>query len=124
MLKSFALPSFINFASASRPVSVLKRRAVLPARAVWRQAAAIGLVGLNILLLLSYLIAVNSYASTGYEIKTLQNRLSQLTEESKTMTIKVSEISSMVGVQNDFLSANFVPAGTPQFLQSNQLSQR
>lgn len=82
------------------------------------------LIVFNVLLFISFLSGVNSYSSTGYEIKKLQNRLSYLTEENKKLNLKVAESSSIVTVENEFLDKYFVSAGTPEFLQINQYSQK
>lgn len=85
---------------------------------------AVLLIGINIMLLVSYIYGVNKYAGKGYEIKKLQTQLATLTEENKKISLKISEASSMVSIQNDFLSSNFVAAGTPKFLKETQLTQR
>jgi hypothetical protein len=123
MIKSLSLPGFFNLVTTSKIAPTSKRRPVSSGPMARRKAAGLLLVAANVFLLLSYLTAVNSYASTGFEIKTLQNRLSAETLENKSMSVKYAEASS-VNMQNDFVSANFVSAGTPQFLQDNQFSQR
>ena len=85
---------------------------------------AVLLIGLNVMLLMSYIYGVNKYAGKGYEIKKLQTQLAALTEENKKISLKISEAGSMVSIQSDFLNSNFVAAGTPKFLQATQLTQR
>ncbi|MBI5530530.1 MAG: hypothetical protein HY918_03445 [Candidatus Doudnabacteria bacterium] len=85
---------------------------------------ALSLLAINGMLLFSYIYGVNKYASAGYEIKQNQTKLSVLNEANKKLNVKIAEISSMVTIQNDFLSSNFVPAGTPKFIQTTQLTQR
>lgn len=124
MLKTLALPSFFQFAAPGRQDQALGRKnsQIVPK---WRKIAAMGLIAANVFLLMSYLTAVNSYASTGYQIQTLQKRVSILTEENDSLSVKVAQTSSMISAQNDFAGQNFVSAGTPQFLlQTNQFSQR
>ncbi len=82
------------------------------------------LIALNVFLLMSYLVGVNSNAANGYEIKKLQQRAGQLSEDNKTMSVKVSEISSIVQIQADLANSDFVPVTGAQYLQVNQLSQR
>ncbi len=84
-----------------------------------RARLAFALVAANIVLLFAYVYGVNQFTSQGYEIKTLQNQLANLTSDNKQINLKVSEAASMVSIQNDFLSANYVPAETPKFLQAN-----
>jgi len=77
-------------------------------------------------LLFAYVYGVNQYAAKGYEITQQQNRLKNLNDANKTVNLKISEATSMVAIQSDFLNANFVVAGTPRFLQadSSQFTQR
>lgn len=75
-------------------------------------------------LLFSYLVGVNSYAAKGYEIKKLQTHITQLSEQNEKLNFKVSEASSMVAIQTDFLNTNFVAAGPAKFLQINHFSQK
>ncbi len=80
------------------------------------------LIALNSFLFVSYLVGVNSYSSTGYEIKKLQNRVDSLNEENKKLNLKVTESSSMAQVQDEFINKYFVSVGTPQFLEINPVS--
>lgn len=124
MLRSFVLPNFLNVTAADRPAVMPRRAAVSTRSAAWLKIAGAALVVANIVLLLSYLTAVNNNATKGYEIKKLQTQATQFTDENQKLNVKMSEISSMLSVQTDYLSAHFVPAGTPQFLQLNQLTRR
>ncbi|MFI5205797.1 MAG: hypothetical protein ACHQVK_02560, partial [Candidatus Paceibacterales bacterium] len=87
---------------------------------------AVGLIAANGFFLMSYIYGVNEFAASGYQIKTLQTKLSALNTDNKTINLKVSEASSMVEIQSDFLSSHFVAAGTPRFLlaNSNQFTER
>ncbi len=85
--------------------------------------ASVVFLALNMVMLGSYLAGVNSYAASGYEIKKMQTRLDSLNEENKKLTIKVSEVSSIASVQSNFQNSDYVPAGTPKFLEVNQFSQ-
>lgn len=87
----------------------------------WLAAA---LIAANMVLLMSYIYGVNDFANKGYEIKALQNQLATLTDANKKINLTVSEATSMVSIQSDFLNANFVPAGTPTFLQPMQFTER
>ncbi len=82
------------------------------------------LIGLNVLLLMSYIFGVNKYASKGYEIKKLQSQIATLTEENKKINLKTTEAQSMVSIQSNFLNSNFVAAGTPKFLEATRVTQR
>jgi hypothetical protein len=77
----------------------------------------VALIAVNVFLLMSYIYGANQFTNTGYQISALQTQLGNLNDSNKAITLQVSEASSMVQIQSDFLSANFVPAGTPKFLQ-------
>ena len=124
MDNSSALANFFQIAPVSRRQAVLAKHKTPAKAGVWQKMAIVALVMVNCALFLSYLVSVNNYAASGYEMKQLQVKLSQLSEENNKLNVKASEVSSMITTQNDFLSANFVPAGTPTFLQDNQLTRR
>jgi hypothetical protein len=63
---------------------------------------------------------VNQNASSGYEMKALQNKISVLSEENTKLQMKVSEISSMSAIQTELETLGFVTAETPKFLQTVQ----
>lgn len=112
-----------SFFSISRSAKNKKQAIFISVRPRQFWLAAI-LVALSVFLLMSYLIGVNSYAANGYEIKKLKQRASQISEENKAMSVKVSEISSIVQIQADLANSDFVPVTGAQYLQVNQLSQR
>ena len=116
MLKALALDNFWSPFTAKSKIKVIKKEGVASLR-VWLAA---GLIVANAALLMSYVYGVNEYASQGYQITSLKKQLSELTQSNNKITLQVSEASSMVTIQNDYLSANFVPAGTPKFLQESQ----
>lgn len=92
-----------------------------------RFGLAVALVAANLMLLVAYVYGVNQYANVGYQITSLQTQLQNLNQSNQQINLQVSEAGSMVSIRNDFLSANYVPAGTPKFLvvdQQNQLTQR
>lgn len=72
----------------------------------------------NIVFLGSYIYGVNNYASKGYETKVLLNKVAQLNSNIKNLNLEIATATSMAGIQSDFTAYNFVPAGTPKFLQA------
>lgn len=127
MLSSLTIQNFFGLTSMRQQARVAAlvrsgRPVSQPAR--WRLGAAVVLSVLSAGLLASYLVSVNSYAATGYQIRQMQKQLSDLTEANQKLNIKTAQVSSIVSVQAQALGADFVPAGTPQFLQVNQLSLR
>ncbi len=85
----------------------------------WGFFLAVTLIVASVVLLASYIYGVNAFAQQGYEIESLQKRLKLLNDDNKKINLKVSEASSMVMIQSDFLSSSFVPAGTPKFVEVN-----
>jgi hypothetical protein len=122
MLKTLALHNFFSLSAPSRSAAV--RRAAVAKPAAWQVGTAIGFGIVAVALLGSYLVSVNSYAARGYEIKKLQTQMAQLTEANQRLNVKVAQVSSMVAVQSQLAGADFIPAGTPQFLQVNQMTMR
>jgi len=123
MFKALALEAFwspFSVKTKRQNTKVAKKTDAGTARFV----LAVALIAANVMLLGGYVYGVNKSASSGYEIKALQTQLSSLTEDNKKLGLKVAEASSMVSIQNDFLSSNFVAAGTSKFLQDPQFSQR
>lgn len=119
MFRTLAL--FNPFPTSSRLKAKTQIRSVSPQRTHWW---AVGLIAANAVLLLSYILGVNGYAATGYEIKQMQSSLNQLTDQNKKVSLQVSEISSIVQIQTDLSNSSFVPANSSKFLQINQLSER
>ena len=123
MFKSLTLPLFNP--PQITPVYAKKRasREAVSGSYFWLGAA---LVVINAVMLVSYLSGVNSRSLQGYEIKQLQNKISQLDDQNKSLNLKVAEASSILSIQNDFLNSNFVSMGTPQFLEldGSHLSER
>jgi hypothetical protein len=114
MIKALALENFwaTVFSKAKKQSFVKESHSV-------KYWLSVGLIAANVILLMSYIYGVNDYTNKGYEIKTLQKKLSALTEDNKKINLKVSQATSMVGIQSDFLNANFVAVGTPKFLSVN-----
>jgi len=89
-----------------------------------RLRISVFLMALCAVLLMSYIYGANQFANTGYQISVLQKQLSVLNDSNRTVALRVSQASSMVQIQNDFAAANFVPAGTPKFLQAAHVAER
>jgi hypothetical protein len=86
--------------------------------------ASLSLILTIAFLFINYLFGVNNYASSGYEIKKLQNQFSGLAEENKKLYLKASEASLMLNIQNELSASGYVSAGTPTFLTNNQFTKR
>ena len=122
MIKALALDSFWpDFFSKTKAKALYSRQTQA---AGYEFYLGFGLLLLCGILLMSYIYGVNEYANKGYEIKALQQKLATLNDDNKQINLKISEATSMVAIQSDFLNANFVSAGTPKFLEVTQLTQR
>jgi hypothetical protein len=122
MLKTLTFSNFFSGTQTSG-LQAKKSRIKTQVSSVRLFAAAV-LSGLSVYLLLGYVAEVNSNSSKGYEIKKMQLKFSDLNEQQKKLNFKVAENTSMISIQEGFLSANFVPAETPVFLESTRLTQR
>ena len=90
-----------------------------------RRACVFGLVALNIILLFVYILGVNAYASTGYQIKFLQNNISQLSQENKKLNMQISERASVANLETELSQSGYMAVQSPKFLQTeNQYSQK
>ncbi len=122
MLKTLTLSNF--FSTADTLSQAAKKGRVKSQNHPLRLFAALFLLALNAYLLLGYFVEVNGNSSKGYEIKKMQQQITDLTDAQKKLNLKLAENTSMVSIQEGFLSANFVPAETPVFLESTRLTQR
>ncbi|GEM_PF-2241543 len=76
------------------------------------------------LMLLVYLVQVNSYSTKGFEIKSLEKKISQLKEEQKQLQIQSAELQSFQRIQGDAAVVNMVPVSTISYIQTTALSER
>ncbi len=124
MLKALALDNFWSSLPRRKISGIHTIKKTESRYSIFRFWFSISLIVVNVFLLMSYIYGVNQFANTGYQIAVLQKQLTNLNDSNKAITLQVSEASSMVQIQNDFLSANFVPAGTPKFLRVSQVAER
>jgi hypothetical protein len=125
MLKALALDNFWPSFNARKTSGIHVIKKTESGYSIFRFWFSVSLIAVNVFLLMSYIYGANQFANTGYQIELLQKQLSGLNDGNKAITLQVSEASSMVKIQSDFLAANFVPAGTPKFLQTTpQVAER
>jgi hypothetical protein len=124
MLKALALDNFWPPLSARKTSAIHVIKKTESRYSAFRFWFSVTLIAANAFLLMSYIYGANQFANTGYQIELLQKQLSGLSDSNKAITLQVSEASSMVQIQNDFLAAGFVPAGTPSFLQAPLVAER
>lgn len=112
MLKELSFPAVFS-PGANRTVRTAGLR-----QASWgRKALVLVLSAMNIALLLAYILGVNNYASTGYEIKALQNKISQISQENKKLTLLVSELSSVSNLQAELSQSGYSVVKATTYLQ-------
>ncbi len=108
--------------------SALGRRAghsrIFAAQSPWRLRLAYALVAVNIALVLASIVSVNDYAAGGYVLSELQTNIDKLSEQNKKLMVKSTELGSVVELQENLAASGYVAAGTPQFVQAGQLTQR
>lgn len=125
---SIAFPQVFGFKKQEQRSAQLIKSQVRPLRKNSAQPfmfyAASVLVVLNGLVFFSYLFGVNAAASSGYEIKKLQQQVSGFTEENKKLNLKISEHASIAELQTDFANSGFVPVGQVIYVTTPHYSQK
>jgi hypothetical protein len=82
-----------------------------------------GLILGNVLMLATHVIQANRYAVKGYQITRLRNGIANLQEENKKLSLRLSENTSIVGVQQIMTEQRFVPVTVTEFIKpSSQVS--
>ncbi|MHB8871403.1 MAG: hypothetical protein ACYC5G_03030 [Candidatus Doudnabacteria bacterium] len=76
------------------------------------------------LMLLTYIVQINSFSTKGYEIKSLEKKISSLKEEQKALQIQSAELQSFQRIQGDTSIINMVPVSTIMYIQTTALSER
>lgn len=129
MIKTISLPYFFGSQKTSRyvPAKMLYK----PSQAGFKRNVkplflwtGYILLGLNVVLMFWYLLGVNSYAASGYEINKMQKEVGVLTEQNQKLTLEYSEKSSLISMQSNLINSQFVPVVSAQYIQVNQLTKR
>ena len=118
MFKALALDNFLLGIFPQPKAKTTKFQSVISNKSDTNFYLALSLVAVNVFLLGSYIYGVNNYASKGYEIRTMQSKISDLDSNIKDLKLQVAKATSMTNIQTDFAATNYVPAGTPKFLQT------
>ncbi len=77
-----------------------------------------------ILLFLIYFFQVNSFATKGFEIKNLQQKIELLKESQKQLQVQAAELQSFQRIQGDPTLLNMVPVSNISYIQTTSLTQR
>lgn len=82
----------------------------------------VGLIGVGFLMIFAsafYLFQVNSLAIKGYEVKELENKISELEKENKKMQIREMEFRSMYVIEKSAQNFNLVSPENVTYLEVN-----
>ena len=127
MLKSLALPGFFGI-KKSEPRSIQSIKAQIKTKHThqsiqpfWLYASYV-LIAINATVLFSYLLGVNNQASTGYEIQNIQQKIADVSDQNKQLNLKISEQTSIAGIQEDFAASGYVPITQSNYLTVNNLT--
>lgn len=114
MLKELSFPGIF---SAPR-VRAVKVSGIKPESRT-RKLLVIVLAALNAGLLFAYIADVNTRASAGYEIKSLENKIQALSQDNKKLMLQISEKASVANLQTELLQNGFSFVKSSEFLQAD-----
>lgn len=119
MIKELSFPGLFRFShTQSARTHFIKRENF--GKKIWVAALLI----VNTALLFMYILGVNNYASTGFEIKSLQNIINQIDQENRKLTLQISERTSVASLQQELMGSGFVAVKQNLYLQQQQFSQK
>lgn len=103
-----------------------RKARVALAETSWFKLLGIVLVAANLVMLGLHVVNANKYAVKGYEVTKIREQISDLTEQNKKLTMKMSESVSIAEVQQSAMRSNFVPVTSVEFIKppSTQVSRR
>ncbi|MBI3232253.1 MAG: hypothetical protein HYZ51_04205 [Candidatus Doudnabacteria bacterium] len=120
MIKELSLPQIFY-----RPPAKAVRAIGLKEALLLTKALVIFLVILNAGLLLSNILGVNTRASVGYEIKSLQGKINAFSQENKKLNLQITEKASVSSLENELKQNGFSLVESAKFLTgASQFSQR
>lgn len=121
MLKEAFVPQIF-----SAPRTKIIRTLGVKQASLKRKALVLGLAALNVILLFTYILGVNNYASTGYEIKALQDRISAISQENKKLTLEMAERTAVDSFESELTQSGFTVVKAVKFLniETDQFSQK
>lgn len=128
-MKALAIPQiFSPKKQETKSIQHIKNQAVSRRRGsvqpFWLYASYV-LIGLNVLVMFSYLLGVNAQAAGGYEVQRLQNNIQTLTDAGKQLNLQISQQTSIAQIQTNYLNSGYVPAGQVSYLQdTNRYTER
>ncbi|OGE73691.1 MAG: hypothetical protein A3I07_01740 [Candidatus Doudnabacteria bacterium RIFCSPLOWO2_02_FULL_42_9] len=69
-----------------------------------------------------YLYSVNALSTKGYEIRKLDQQLTNLQKEQKALQLQVSDLQSINRIKSDAQLLNFVPASNVTYLKDSDVA--
>ncbi|MCC7356181.1 MAG: hypothetical protein IT410_01015 [Candidatus Doudnabacteria bacterium] len=119
--------SEINFVPAkARSLSTKRHASIVSSDSKIVQYGVYAFAALNVVMLLGYIISINTSAAAGYEFSKLQRGVASLTEENKKLTLRNAEINSMTVINDTLNQEGFVPVSGAEYIQTTaqHLTQR
>lgn len=74
----------------------------------------------NFVLFASYIFGVNDYAATGYEIKSLQNKIDNIKQVNKKLNLEFSEKASATNLEKNLKNDGYIFTSNIKFLSVNR----
>ncbi len=102
------------------PGARLSPRSALSSQPNWGFAV----LAAGCLLIVIYLVQVNSFSTKGYEINNLQKKIQQLKDGQKALEVQAAELQSLQRIQSDPIILNMVPVSSINYVQTTSLTQR
>ena|SRR5258708_6872491 len=84
----------------------------------------IAVFGAIILMLLIYLVQVNSFSTKGFEISSMQKKINTLKDQQRLLQIQAAQLQSFQRIQGDPAIINMVPVSAVSYIQTTSLTQR
>jgi len=84
---------------------------------------AVGVAALGVLVagfFVGYLVQVNAASSKGFQIRTLENRISELKENGDKLELKVAQEQSVASVEQKVQAMGMVPTPEVQYVSAPQ----
>lgn len=95
-----------------------------PKFAISGQVLGIAVFTACCLLAAVYLIQANSFSTKGFEIRTVQDKVSQLRDEQRQLQVQSAELQSFQRIQGDPKLLNMVPVTSVSYLRTTAVSIR
>ncbi len=119
--------SEINFVpTKARSLNTKRHASLISSESKLVQYGVYAFAALNVVMLLGYIVSINTSAAAGYEFSKLQRGVVSLTEDNKKLTLRNAEINSMATINDTLNQEGFVPVSGAEYVQTTaqHLTQR